>query len=197
MVASLELTEELEDQNRTIVILNIRRMNDEGQNQAHRVDDDVTFAAVDLLARIVAPLATDLGRLDRLAVDDRSTGRSLATFAASEHVSKHVVNLLPGPIVTPTEKESVDRLPVGVFVGEITPSATAAREVKNRVDRCATTNNLGSSPARRLWQQLAKNLPLIVEQVRGIFRLFHVGHRYDSFRSLAGIEGRSYRFSLI
>ena len=38
-------------------------------------------------------------------------------------------------------------------------------------------------------QEFAKNLPLIVRQVRGIFLPFRVGHRYDSFRSLQEIEG--------
>ena len=35
-------------------------------------------------------------------------------------------------------------------------------------------------------RSLAKDLPLLVGQVRGIFRPFRVGHRYDSFRSVAG-----------
>ena len=37
-----------------ITVLNIRRMNDNAQQEAQRVDQDVPLAAFDLLARVVA-----------------------------------------------------------------------------------------------------------------------------------------------
>jgi hypothetical protein len=38
----------------TITILNIGRMNDDAQQEAQRVDQDVPLATFDLLARVVA-----------------------------------------------------------------------------------------------------------------------------------------------
>jgi hypothetical protein len=55
-------------------------------------------------------------------------------------------------------------------------------------------DRLRGTPKRGLGQPLAKNLPLLVGKVRGIFRPFRVGHRYDSFRSVAGNRKVSYRF---
>jgi hypothetical protein len=39
----------------TITVLNIGRMNDDVQQEAQRVDQDVPLATLDLLARVVAP----------------------------------------------------------------------------------------------------------------------------------------------
>ena len=44
----------IEDEPRAIAILHIGRMDDDGQQEAERVDEDVPLAARDLLARIVA-----------------------------------------------------------------------------------------------------------------------------------------------
>jgi len=44
----------IEDEPRAIAILHIGRMDDDAQQEAERVDEDVPLAARDLLARIVA-----------------------------------------------------------------------------------------------------------------------------------------------
>ena len=44
----------VEDESRTVAILYIGRMDDDVQQEAERVDEDVPLAARDLLARIVA-----------------------------------------------------------------------------------------------------------------------------------------------
>ena len=63
--------------------------------------------------------------------------------------------------------------------------------------RMARRQIVWGAPARRLRQKFSKDLPLLVGQVRAIFRPFRVGHRYDSFRSVVGNRRDSYRFSLI
>src|ERR1035441_2612877 len=57
-----------------IPVLNVGRQDHHQQNQTDRVDQDVAFASVDFLARIVTPLVAGLGTLDALAVDNRSAG---------------------------------------------------------------------------------------------------------------------------
>src|SRR5262245_42001898 len=79
-------------------------------------------------------------------------------------------------------------------LGEQPPGTTAAQHVENGIDDVVTGYSPRSTPSARRWQQLAKDLSLLVGQVHGIDRLFRVGHRYDSFRSLLGIESESYRF---
>jgi hypothetical protein len=46
----------IEDEPRTIAILHIGRMDDDVQQEAERIDEDVPLAARDLLARIVATM---------------------------------------------------------------------------------------------------------------------------------------------
>ncbi len=67
-----------QNQDGSVVVLDIRRMNDDRQDQPKRIHNDMSLASIDLLAGVVTPLAADFGRLDRLTVDDRSTGRPLA-----------------------------------------------------------------------------------------------------------------------
>lgn len=62
----------------TITVLDIDGV-DHGLNMIATVDgDDVTFAALDFLSRIVAPRATALSGLDALAVDYPGARRSFA-----------------------------------------------------------------------------------------------------------------------
>ena len=44
----------IEDESRAVAILHIGRMDDDVQQEAERVDEDVPLAALDLLARVVA-----------------------------------------------------------------------------------------------------------------------------------------------
>jgi hypothetical protein len=48
--------------------------------QTQRIDGDVAFAAVDLLARVIASCSGDFGGLDRLAVDDDDRGCGAFAF---------------------------------------------------------------------------------------------------------------------
>ena len=195
--SGLQSAKNRQNQYDSVVILDIRRMDDDRQDQPERIHNDMSLASVDLFAGVVTPLAADFGRLDRLTVDNRSTGRPLAAHGPPKHVPERVVNLLPSSIVAPPEKDSVNGLPIGEFVGKKSPGATAAEEVQDRVDDRTTAHRLRSTSARGPRQEFSKDLPLLVGQVRGIVRQFRVGHRYDSFRSVAGNRRLSYRFLLI
>ena len=52
--ASIPPTELAQHQLGSVAILNVRGMNNDGQNQSQRVDDNMPLATVDLLARVVA-----------------------------------------------------------------------------------------------------------------------------------------------
>ena len=53
-----------------ITVLHAGAMNHYPQKQSHRVNDNMTFAPVDLLAGVIASLSALLSCLDRLRVDD-------------------------------------------------------------------------------------------------------------------------------
>ena len=91
------------------------------------------------------------------------------------------MDLLPSSVVAPVAENSVDSLPVGEVVWQESPSAATAQDVEDCVDDGAAANSPGGCPKRGLRQELAKNLPLLVGEVRGIFCPFRVGHRFSSF----------------
>ena len=65
----------LQDDRRAVAILNVGGVNDDADQQAQRVDDDVPLAALDLLACVEATNAAAFGGLHALAVNDaRRTG---------------------------------------------------------------------------------------------------------------------------
>src|SRR5262249_32964457 len=92
MKACLRLAEDTQNQHGSVVVLDIRPMDNDRQYQAKCVDNDMAFASVDLLSSIVTPLATDLRRFDGLTVDDRRTGGFLAPQATPKHVPERIVN---------------------------------------------------------------------------------------------------------
>src|SRR4029077_12028472 len=65
---------ETEQRAAAIAVLDTRRMGLDDEAAAVGVDQRVTLAPVDLLARIVTARAAGLGGLDALAVDDRGRG---------------------------------------------------------------------------------------------------------------------------
>ena len=58
-------------------VIHAGRCHHNGHQQSQRVHHDMTLTAIDLLATVVAMLATDLGGLHRLAIDTDSAGAGL------------------------------------------------------------------------------------------------------------------------
>jgi hypothetical protein len=96
------------------------------------------------------------------------------------------VNSLTASVVAPTEVNPANCLPVGEFKRQKPPGATVAHNLDDRVKNGAEADRLGIASARGLRQEFSNDLPLLVYEVREMFRAFRVGHRYDSFRSVVG-----------
>ena len=94
-----------------IPVLNVRRQDHHQEYQTGRVDQNVAFASVDVLARIVTPLVAGLGAFDALAVDDRSAGLGLSSFDQAEMFAQMGVNLVPQAIALPESEVVIDRAP--------------------------------------------------------------------------------------
>lgn len=58
----------------TVAVLDVGAVDDHREQQAHRVDEDMPFAAFHLFARVIAARAAALGGLYRSAVDDAGGG---------------------------------------------------------------------------------------------------------------------------
>ncbi len=118
-------------------------------------------------------------RLHALAIDDCCTGTLLAPVAASDTVSKSVMDLLPGPVVSPLLEVHIDRRVGWKVAREHAPRATATQSVEDGIDHrpgiCRTR------PASRLGcrKQATNNPP---------FRVAHVT-RVSHRRILARLSG--------
>lgn len=63
----------LQHETGSIAILQVGRMDHHGQNQTHRVNQEVALSSHDLLARIVAAHSAVVSHFNALAVEDRSS----------------------------------------------------------------------------------------------------------------------------
>src|SRR4029450_249915 len=106
------------------------------QQQPQDVDTDVAFAALALLATIIATFATLFGRLHRLTIDTRSTwgwllrGRLLCADLGAQCIH----HLWPCAIVSPLRKVFIDGALGQQIVWQHVPLAPCAVEVQDGVD---------------------------------------------------------------
>src|SRR5687767_15931527 len=96
------------------------------------------LAAAHLLATVVAALlATLLGGLDRLAVDDRDTGLVVAAGLVAHVAAEHDREFVPDAAVGPGAEVVVAGPPGRELVGQQTPLAAATDQIQQGVDDLA------------------------------------------------------------
>src|SRR5262245_19761206 len=93
----------------------------DGQQQAQGIDQQMSFAPIDLFALVIAPDTGDLSGFDALAIQT-ARGRVLVTPPLSSHLgAQGVVDPLPRPLLLPLAKIMIDALPVGILLGQHPP----------------------------------------------------------------------------
>jgi len=152
-------------------VVGSRAGDDHRDQQAERIDQQMSLAPLDFLAPVVAALrAADLGGLRRLAVDARGAGRRFATGFDADSRSQRVHHRLPHAIVAPLGEVVVDRALRQQVVRQHVPLAARAIEVQQSVhhfphvggSRTPAVNRPGSG------NQRLQDGPLFVSQIRGI-----------------------------
>ena len=104
-------------------------MNHDQQQQAERVDQDMSFTPKDLLASVESALgAATIRGLDRLAVEDGRRRLPLAPLLLPHQVSQAVMNTLPDAGDAPGSKVAINGLPSWVLAGRVAPLAACAVE---------------------------------------------------------------------
>jgi hypothetical protein len=150
----------------SIPVLNVGWQNHDQENQTDRVDQDVSFAPVDFLACIVAPLVAGFGALDALAVDDRSAGLRLASFDQAEMFSQMRVNLVQQAIALPESEVVIDRTPRSKVLGQVAPLAAGFDEVEDRVEQLAERMLAGAALLAGLGEAVVDELPFGIGKIR-------------------------------
>jgi len=148
----------------TLAVVDVGAVNDDGEQQPERIDQNVSFTPFDTLAAIEAAWSADVARLDGLAVDDGQRRARVTTGSLSNETAQVVDN--PGEHVArdPAPEVVIDGLPGRERVGEVSPLAARFREVEQRVEDVAGMMG-GRASACEL---RGDSLPLSVRQVGAV-----------------------------
>ena len=145
-------------------------MDNDRQDQAQRVNGDVSFSTGDLFPSIIATFRSSLGGANRLAIDDGSRGSRFLPALLAYFLPQFVVNGLPDLLVASLPKDSVNRTPIGIVFRQHPPLTSRANDIQNRIDDSpAIDRSATATLARR--KQLSDHLPLPVAQIAGYFCL--------------------------
>src|SRR5262245_24904370 len=116
-----------------LVILDVGGMNDHLQQITDRINYNMTFAAFDLFAGIVASFSAGFGGFDTLAVDHSCARIYGPSSFETLLLAQDTVNPLPSPIHCPFAVVIVDTVVVGVLFGQILPLATSSGHIEDGV----------------------------------------------------------------
>src|SRR5579864_7004960 len=154
-------------------IIHVGGRDHDRQQQAHRIHDDMAFAAADLLAAVGSHFRAPLGRLDRLTVDAGDAGSRIAASLRTNTPAKDVEQAVPGAVLLPLLEIVVDGFPGRQIIGQSSPRATLAGKVQDGVDDF-THIGLARSPARLSGRYPGfQDSPLAVHQVGRVAFAFH------------------------
>src|SRR5262249_35050490 len=92
-----------------IPVLDVRRVDHDAEQQAHRIDQQMPFGPLDLLAGVVTAKAAGPAPLDRSAVDDGRRRLILPALSPPDALAQGVEDSLPDPRPTPGVEVTPDR----------------------------------------------------------------------------------------
>jgi hypothetical protein len=157
----------------TVVVLDAGSVNDDFQQIAHCVDDDVSLASVDPLEGIKPTLPTCFGGLDTLGVYHPGCWVFVTPSFPAVQSAQGGVDLSPSPIQAPFAVMVVDAVMIREVFGQVFPLTTGPDHVKNGVEHLAHIQFYGAtSPLSFRNKQRFDDLPLLTGQVTGITLLF-------------------------
>lgn len=156
-----------------VVVLDVSGMNDNIQQIADRIDDDVSFAAIDPLESIKASLPTGLGGLDTLGVYHPGCWFFVTLSLLAFQFAQSGVDLLPSPVQAPFAVVIVDAVMVREVFGQVSPLTTGPNHVENGIEHLAHVQFYGATSTFSFRnKQRTDDLPLLIGQVTGITSLF-------------------------
>ena len=162
-----------------MLILHTRAMNNDGLYQTQGIDCQVPFSSRNLLSGVIASFFSSFSRTNRLAVDDRCRRSRFLASRFSHFLTQPIVNPLPGAVISPFPKDTVNRVPIGETLRKHSPLATRPYNIKNCIDNPPPIDRTAASfgPWRK---QPNDQLPLSIRQITGILR--PAFHGYGSIR---------------
>src|ERR1700747_1120216 len=155
----------LEQGHRAMVVLDVGRMDLDGQQPTFGVGHQVTLAPLYSLGRIKPTWTATFRGLDALAVDDAGGGSGLASDRAAGAPDEHPVDATPQPYVAPRVEVILDARERWEVFGQGAPLASGGEDIKDRVEHRAKVNLARSPDLSGLGKQWRNQLPLLVGEV--------------------------------
>ena len=139
----------LQQRNGSVAILNVGRVNVDGEQKSIGVGYDMTLAPVNTLAGIVASRSSCLGRRCALTVDDRRCRTGLAREVPAGLSNQRCDDFLPSPAIAPRIKIALDRRIRRKFLRQSAPLATGRQNVKIACKTARKSTSRGRPNRRR------------------------------------------------
>jgi hypothetical protein len=130
------LPDALQGQPSAVAIGAVGGMDDNAQEVALRIDQNMALSSCDVLGASEATNASRM-RFDRLALNDRRTRGRITTGMATSRFTNMGRDVLPRPIQPPVTNETLDRRPGTVFPWQIAPGTASTQDVKQSVGHAA------------------------------------------------------------
>ena len=103
----------------------------DGEPEPFGNNEQVAFAARDLLAAVVAAPAAATGRLDRLTVTTAGAGLRITSQLHAPLLAPRRVEPLPGAVEAPLAEGVKDRLPGRELVGQQAPGPAGTDDIEH------------------------------------------------------------------
>jgi len=162
------ISDSLEDQLGPVTVLNPGRVDDNGKNQAHHINQQMSLTPADLLASVISIGPTLLVRLGRLAVDDSSSRFDLAARLSPNLVSERLMDQFPGAVALPATEVIIDGPSRREIMGDQMPGAPGTKDVEDGVDDLAHVGGPRSAAAGFGKNERGDQFPLGIGQVRSV-----------------------------
>lgn len=151
-------------------------MNDDDEQKAHGVHQDVTLPAFHLFACVIPSLASDFSRFHALAIQAGGTRLRVTPFRHAQLRSQGIVDGLPQPNSSPSMIVVRNDAIGWEVMGQISPSATVSIEIEDGVEDFPPRIFDVATLPFGTWEKGLKTLPFHVTQVcRVSFSGCHIG----------------------
>ena len=145
---------------------------DRSNQQTQAIDQDVTLAPFDLLAGIVANLASVPVRFDALAVEDGGGGFVSPSLVSADTDSQDIIKCGPSVVERPSPEDVVNRLPRRKINGQLAPLDPSLEDIEDSID---DDSSIGARSSEFIGfaDHRFEELPLAVGQIGVVSRIFH------------------------
>lgn len=162
----------LEQGLRSVPFGGIGRSDNDTEQEAECIDQDMSFAPLDALGRVIPNVSAVGIGFDALAIEDRCRRTTALAFLFAYVSPQASVQGFPGMIEGPLTKDVVDGFPTRKIVRQESPLNTAFDDIKDGIDDLSAVN--GRSPCFAWFRKHRfKQLPLSIGQTRVVKSDFH------------------------